>query len=379
MLKSSIFTEEHELYRDMVRRFMRERMEPFLPQWEAEERIPRSAWLEAGELGLLCPGVPSEYGGAGADFLYNVVVAEEIGYCIGGGSLPFSIQSDMLAYYLLEHGGEQLKQQWLPKMVSGEALTAIAMTEPGAGSDLKAIRSRAIRDGNHYVLSGAKTFITNGLDADLVVVACKTNPEAGARGISMLAVPTALAGFRRGKTIDKMGQKASGTCELFFDEVRVPADHLLGTEGAGFAIMMKELPRERLNIAIRAWASACRGYDLAVDYAKTRSAFGQKVIDFQVNRHALADIRTDLAVGRSFLDSCLQKLIAGTLSAEDAAMAKLWLAELEWKTLDRCLQLHGGYGYTLEYPISRLFLDARSRRIYGGSSEIMRDYISRSL
>jgi long-chain-acyl-CoA dehydrogenase len=379
VLKSTIFSADHELFRDNVRRFMRTEVEPFMAEWEKQERIPRELWLKAGECGLLCPGVPVEYGGAGADFLYNVVVAEETGYAIGGGSLPFSAQSDILAYYVLNHGSEEIRQHWLPRMVSGEVLTAIGMTEPGAGSDLKAIRTRAVRDGAHYVLSGAKTFITNGLDADLVVVACKTDPDAGAKGISMLLVETSLPGFRRGKIIEKMGQKASGTCELFFDEVRVDARNLLGAEGQGFAIMMEELPRERLNIATRAYTSALRGYELAVEYCKTRTAFGQKVIDFQANRHALADVRTELSIGRVFLDRCLERLVTGKLTAQDAAMAKLWIAELEWRVLDRCLQLHGGYGYTMEYPICRLFVDARSRRIYGGSSEIMREYIGRSL
>lgn len=379
MLQSSIFSEDHELFRSTVRRFMRTEVEPHIAAWEHEERVPRKAWLKAGECGLLCPGVPAEYGGAGADFLYNVIVAEETGYAIGGGSLPFSAQSDILAFYLLNHGSEQIKQRWLPKMVSGEILTAIAMTEPGAGSDLKAIRTRAVRDGDYYVVNGSKTFITNGLDADLIVLACKTNPDAGAKGISLLLMETSTSGFRRGKTLDKMGQKASGTCELFFDDVRVRAENLLGVEGQGFAIMMGELPRERLNIATRAFTSALRGFEETVQYTKQRTAFGQRVIDFQANRHVLADIKTELVVGRAFLDRCLQRLIAGKLGAEEAAMAKLWIAELEWRVLDRCLQLHGGYGYVMEYPICRLFVDARSRRIYGGSSEIMRDFIARTL
>ncbi|MFC2950576.1 acyl-CoA dehydrogenase family protein [Marinicaulis aureus] len=378
-MQSSIFSEEHELFRETVRRFFREAVEPFSAEWERKEQVPRELWLQAGELGLLCPSIPETYGGAGGDFLYNVIVAEEIGYAIGGGSVAFSAHSDIVAYYLLGHAAEELKQEWLPKMVTGECLTSIAMTEPGAGSDLKAIKTRAVRDGDHYVLNGAKTFITNGLDADLVVVACKTNPEAGAKGISLIAVDTRLPGFRRGKTLEKIGQRASGTVELFFDDLRVPQQCLLGEEGAGFAIMMEELPRERLNIAIRAHTSALRAYEETVSYVKQRSVFDQAVFDFQTCKHALAEINTDLAVGRAFLDQCLSQMLRNTLTPEAAAMAKLWLAEMEWRSLDRCLQLHGGYGYMMEYPIARLFVDARSRRIYGGSSEIMREFVARKI
>jgi long-chain-acyl-CoA dehydrogenase len=244
---------------------------------------------------------------------------------------------------------------------------------------LKSIRTRAERSGEEYVINGAKTFITNGMDSEIFVVACKTDPGAGAKGVSLILVEGDRAGFRRGKTLHKIGQKASGTCELFFDDVRVPVENVLGQEGKGFAIMMEELPRERINIAVRAFMSALRGFEITVAYVKDRKAFGQQVIDFQTCRHALADIKADLSVGRAYLDQCLRRIVSGALSAQEAAIAKLWIAEMEWRTLDRCLQLHGGYGYMLGYPISRLFLDARSRRIYGGTSEIMRDVIARSI
>ena len=379
MLTSDIFSSEHELFRSTVRKFFQTKVEPQVALWEQSHRIPRALWLQAGERGLLCPSVPERYGGAGGDFLYNVIVAEETGYAVGGGSVTFTSHSDIVAFYILNHGSEEIRARFLPKMISGECTTAIAMSEPAAGSDLKAIRTRAIATDDGYLLSGSKNFITNGLDADLFVVACTTDPAAGAKGLSLLVVEADRAGFSRGKTLEKIGQKASGTCELFFSDVHVPRGNLLGQSGRGFAIMMEELPRERVNIAVRAFASALRGFELTTVYVKERKAFGARVLDFQTARHALADIKTELAVGRSLLDRCLTRLLHGQLNAEDAAMAKLWLSEMEWRTLDRCLQLHGGYGYMMEYPIARLFVDARSRRIYGGSSEIMREYIGRFL
>jgi long-chain-acyl-CoA dehydrogenase len=379
MLSSTILGEEHELFRRSVRAFYQAEVEPHVAEWESAHRMPRALWLKAGELGLLCPSIPERFGGPGGDFLHNVVVAEETGYAIGGGSVTFTMHSDIVGFYLLNHGSDEAKAYWLPRMVSGSTCTAIAMSEPGAGSDLKAIATRATPMDDGYILNGAKTFITNGLDADLFVVACKTDPDAGAKGISLLLVEADRPGFSRGKPLEKIGQKASGTCELFFQDVHIPRANLLGKEGKGFAIMMEELPRERLNIAVRAFASALRGFELTVAYVNERKAFGSPVIDFQTARHALADIKTDLVVARSMLDRCLVRLGEGQLTAEDGAMVKLWLAEMEWRTLDRCLQLHGGYGYIMEYPIARLFIDARSRRIYGGSSEIMREYIGRFL
>jgi long-chain-acyl-CoA dehydrogenase len=379
MLNSCIFLEEHELFRRSVRAFFEAEVEPNVAAWEKHHRVPRELWLKAGALGLLCPSVPERYGGPGGDYRYNVVVAEETGYAIGGGSVTFTSHSDIVGFYILNHGSEEARQRWLPKMVSGEVGSAIAMSEPGAGSDLKAITTRAVSNHDGYLLTGQKTFITNGLDADLFVVACKTDPKAGTKGISLLAVDSNSPGFSRGKTLEKIGQKASGTCELFFEDVHVPRANMLGAEGQGFAIMMQELPRERINIAVRAFASALRAFHLTIAYVKDRKAFGSSVIDFQTTRHGLADIKTDLVVGRCMLDRCLIRLEEGKLTAEDAAMAKLWMAEMEWKTMDRCLQMHGGYGYMMEYPIARLFIDARSRRIYGGSSEIMREYIGRFL
>lgn len=377
MLTSSVFKDEHELFRRTVRAFFENEVEPHIAAWEKEHRIPRDLWLKAGELGLLCPSVPVNYGGPGGDFLYNVIVAEETGYAIGGGSVTFTSHSDIVGFYLLNHASEAARERWLPKMVSGECSSAIALSEPGAGSDLQAIQTRATSTSEGYLLNGAKTFITNGLDADLFVVACKTDPAAGAKGISLLIVEAGAPGFSLGKPLEKIGQRAAGTCELFFQDLHVPRGNLLGDEGRGFGIMMSELPRERLNIAVRAFTSALRGFHLTAAYVKERKAFGAPVINFQTARHSLAEIKTELAVARSLLDRCLLRLAAGRLTAEDAAMAKLWIAEMEWRTLDRCLQLHGGYGYMMDYPIARLFVDARSRRIYGGSSEIMREYIGR--
>lgn len=379
MLQSSLMSEEHVAFRRSVRAFFQNEVETHIAEWEDNHRIPRALWLKAGEIGILCPSMPTQYGGPGADFVYNVIVAEETGWAIGGGSVTFSLHSDVVSFYLLNHGSDEVRKRWLPKMVSGECCSAIAMSEPGAGSDLKAIQTRAAPASDGYILNGSKTFITNGLDADVYVVACKTNPEAGAKGVSLLLVDARASGFSRGKTLEKIGQKAAGTCELFFNDVFVPSENLLGEEGRGFAIMMEELPRERLNIAVRAFSSALRGFELSTSYVKERRAFGKPVLDFQTARHALADIKTELVVGRSMLDRCLLRLMDGDLTAEDAAMAKLWIAEMEWRVLDRCLQLHGGYGYMMEYPIARLFVDARSRRIYGGSSEVMREYIGRFL
>lgn len=377
MLASDILSEEHELFRRTVRAFYRTEVEPCIAEWETHHRVPRELWYAAGAAGILCPSIPEHYGGPGGDFLYNVVVAEETGYAIGGGSVTFTMHSDIVAFYILNHATEAAKAHWLPRMVTGATCSAIAMSEPNAGSDLKAIQTRAVPTDSGFILNGSKTFITNGLDADIYVVACKTDPAAGAKGVSLLIVEADRLGFDRGRTLEKIGQKAAGTCELYFRDVEIPSENLVGQAGRGFAIMMEELPRERLNIAVRAFTSALRGYELATAYVKERRTFGKAVFEFQTARHALADIKTELAVARSMLDRCLLKLEAGTLSAEDAAMAKLWIAEMEWRTLDRCVQLHGGYGYMMEYPIARLFIDARSRRIYGGTSEIMRDYIGR--
>jgi len=372
-----IYSSDHALFRDNVRRFLQAELEPNIEEWEKEGLVPREFWLKSAENGLLCCGVPEEYGGAGADFYYNMVVSEEVGYALGGASLGFGIHSDIVAYYMLNNGTEALKKKWLPKMVSAEAISALGMTEPGAGSDLKAIRTTAIRDGDEYVINGQKTFISNGQHADFVVLACKTDPNAGAKGISMILVETDRPGFERGRNLDKIGQKAADTSEMFFNDVRVPVENLLGQEGEGFAMMMDELPRERMTVAVRAHAESQRAFDLAAQYVKERKAFGKHLIEFQNTQFKLAEIKTELAVGWAYIDQCLVKIEAESLGPEEGAMAKLWTTETATKIIDTCLQLFGGYGYMVEYPISRLYVDNRVRRIYGGSTEIMKLLISR--
>ncbi len=379
MQNRSVYSADHALFRDTARRFYREELEPHIEQWENDGIVPREFWRKAGAKGLLCCGIPEQYGGPGGDFYYNMISSEEIGYAIGGGSCCFALQSDITAYYLLNHASEDLKQRWLPGMVSGEIVSAIAMTEPGAGSDLQGTRTTAVRDGDHYVINGQKTFITNGQHCDFVIVVCKTDPAKGAKGMSLIVVETDRPGFARGRNLDKIGQKAADTSEMFFADVRVPVSNLVGEEGKGFAYLMQELPRERLTVAFRAWAEAQRAYELTVEYVKERKAFGKPLLEFQNTTFKLAEIKTDLAVGWSFLDQCLHRIVAGTLTAEEGAMAKLWTTEREGRIVDECLQLFGGYVYMREYPISRIFTDARIRRIYGGTSEIMKLFIGRHL
>lgn len=374
-----IYDGDQQIFRQSVRRFLREEVEPNIQSWEAAGIVPREFWLKAGAQGFLCCGMPEEYGGPGANFFYNIIISEEMGYGIGSGSLGITMQSDIVSYYMLRYASDALKRYWLPRMITGEAISALGMTEPSAGSDLKAIRTVARREGDEYVISGQKTFISNGQNCDFVILACKTDPAAGAKGISLILVEADRPGFKRGRNLEKIGQKSSDASELFFQDVRVPTGNLLGKEGGGFAIMMEELPRERLTIASRALAESQRAFELAVDYVKEREAFGQKVIDFQNTRFTLADIKTSLAVGWAYHDECLSKLEAGTLTIEEAAMVKLWTTENNSKVVDKCLQLFGGWGYMSEYPISRLYVDSRVRRIFGGSSEVCRMIIGRSL
>nr|WP_297402004.1 acyl-CoA dehydrogenase family protein [uncultured Marinobacter sp.] len=379
MQNRSIYNSDHELFRENVRRFFRAELEPNIEQWEEEGVVPRSLWEKAAENGFLCCGVPEEYGGPGADFLYNMVLSEETGYAIGGASVGFSVQADIVAYYLLSAGTEEQKKYWLPKMVTAEKIAAIGMTEPGVGSDLKNLRTTAVREGDEYVINGQKTFITNGQNCDFVLVACTTDPSAGGRGISLIIVETDRAGFSRGRNLDKIGQKAADTSEMFFQDVRVPISNLVGEEGEGFRIMMRELPRERITIACRAQAEAQRAFDITTDYVKERKAFGKAIFEFQNTQFTLADMKTNLEVGWAYLDQCIKKCDEGVLTPEEGAMAKLWTTENEGVVVDKCLQLFGGYGYMCEYPISRMYVDARVRRIYGGTSEIMKLVIGRSL
>ena len=375
----AIYNSDHELFRASARRFFREELEPNIDQWEKDGLLPKEFWLKAGENGFHCCGVPDEYGGPGADFLYNMVLSEEVGFAIGGASVGFSVSSDIVSYYLLHGGSEDQKRHWLPKMVSGEAIAAIGMTEPGCGSDLKAMRTTAVQEGDEYVINGHKTFNTNGQNCDFVLVACSTDPSAGAKGISLIIVETDRAGFNRGRNLEKIGQKAADTSEMFFSDVRVPKKNLLGKAGSGFGVLMNELPRERITIACRALAEAQRAYELTVDYVKQRNAFGKQIYEFQNTQFKLAEMKTDLAVGWSYIDQCLTKIIEGKLTPEEGAMAKLWTTETGNRIVDTCLQLFGGYGYMNEYPISRLFVDSRVRRIYGGTSEVMKIVIGRTI
>ena len=371
------YTEEHAMFRDSVRKVFAKELTPNLERWEREEIIDRDFWRACGDAGLLCPTIPAEYGGLGLDFGYNAVIDEEIAYanCAAG----ITLQSDIVADYILNYGSEEQKLEWLPKMISGEAITAIAMTEPGTGSDLQAIKTSARRDGNHYVINGSKTYITNGQNADLIVVVAKTDPTLGSKGVSLILVEATRDGFARGRNLDKIGQHSADTSELFFDDVRVPTTNCLGAEGMGFAYLMQQLPQERLAIAIASQASAQRAFDEALSFTKSRKAFGKTVFDFQNTRFTLASLATKLQVGWAHLDWAITRHLTGELTAVEASAAKLFHTELQFECCDQALQLHGGAGYMNEYPIARIWRDARVARIYGGTSEIMREVIGRSL
>lgn len=373
----TVFDEELNLFRDQVRKFYDRALTPNLDRWEAEGIIDRDFWLACGEAGILCPTVPTEYGGLGLDFRYNVVISEELFYA--GSTSGITLQSDIVADYIVNYGSEAQKREWLPKMVSGEAITAIAMTEPGAGSDLQGVRTTAIKDGDHYVVNGSKTYITNGQNADLVIVVAKTDPNARSKGISLILVEATRAGFKRGRNLDKIGQHSADTSELFFEDVRVPLANCLGEEGKGFAYLMTQLPQERLGIAVQAQAAAQRAFDEGVKFTKERKAFGQTVFDFQNTRFTLAGLKAKMQAGWAHLDWCIARHLEGRLTAAEGSAAKLFHTELQWEVCDASLQLHGGAGYMNEYPIARLWRDARVQRIYGGTSEIMKEVVARTI
>ena len=375
----TLFEPEHEQFRESLGRFLEAEVLPNLGRYEAQGFIDREVWRKGGAAGFLCPTMPEEYGGAGADRRYSVVVFEETARRGAVGLLGWSLHSDIVAPYLLHYGAEEVKRAWLPRMATGEAIGAIAMTEPGAGSDLQAIATRAVRDGDHYRLSGSKTFITNGWHCDLVVVAAKTDPAQGARGTSLFVVDTASPGFTKGRPLEKVGLKAQDTAELFLDDVRVPAANRLGEEGRGFACLMQELPWERLQIAITAVALAEGVLEETIAYCRDRKAFGKPLLEFQNTRFALAEAKTELQAARVFVDRCIELVLAGTLDAATASMAKYWCSDLQCKVIDACVQLHGGNGYMREYAVARAWADARASRIYGGTNEIMKELISRSL
>jgi alkylation response protein AidB-like acyl-CoA dehydrogenase len=378
-MQRTLFESEHESFRDTVRSFLEKEVVPNHEQWEKDGIVPREVWLKAGELGLLGFMMPEEFGGGGvSDFRYNAVLQEELTR-VGASGVGFALHTDLVSAYLISYATDEQKQRWLPKFVTGEMITAIAMTEPGTGSDLQGIKTSAVREGDHYVINGAKTFISNGINADFVIVACKTDPDAGAMGVSLIVVERGMAGFERGRNLDKMGLKAQDTAELFFDDVRVPVENLLGTEGHGFIQLMEKLPQERLTISVVA-AAACRTMiDQTLEYVKSRKAFGKPIGSFQNTRFVLAELETEQRIAQVFVDRSIEELNAGTLSIEDAAAGKWWTTELQKKTADACVQLHGGYGYMSEYPISKAYLDTRIQTIYGGTTEIMKEIVGRSL
>jgi long-chain-acyl-CoA dehydrogenase len=381
MIPRTLFSAGHEDFRTMLRRFLADEVMPHHEQWEEQQQVDRKIWNRAGELGMLCMTMPEEYGGAGSDRLYSVVMMEELARA-GASGIGFVLHSDIVANYLCNFGNDEQKQRWLPRMATGEFVAAVAMTEPGVGSDLQNIRTRAIDDGDHYLVSGSKIFITNGLHCDIAVVAVKTgsaDEDQGAHSVSLLVIEAGTPGFTKGKPLKKIGMKAQDTCELFFDQVRVPKANLLGKTGGGFIALMKELAWERMIIAISSMATCEAALEWTLDYANQRKVFGKPVSSFQNTRFTLADIKAEIAIGRVYVDRCLELALRRELAPEDAATAKLWCSELMGRVLDRCLQLHGGYGYMLEYPIARAWIDNRAARIYGGSNEIMKELIARSL
>ena len=378
MLTREIFTPEHDMLRETARRFFEREIVPYHRDWEKAGVAPRSVWKKAGEVGLLCVNIPDAYGGGGADRLAAAILIEEQAR-LGLSGPGFSTHSDIVAPYILHYGTEVQKLQWLPTMATGDAIGAIVLTEPSAGSDLRAIRTTAIRTGDELVLNGQKTFITNGQCADLLLVAAKSGPASGTKDLTLIVVEASGTGVSRGKNFEKIGMKAQDTCELFFDNVRVPAANILGQEGKGFPLLSRELAWERLQIAIAAVATSAAAIEWTRDYTRQRKAFGKLIADFQNTRFRLAEAKTEVEIAQVFVDRCLRDVNDERLDAVVAAMAKYWCTELMGRVLDQCLQLHGGYGYMWEYPIARAWADARVHRIYGGANEIMRELIARTL
>ncbi|MCS5605089.1 MAG: acyl-CoA dehydrogenase family protein [Alphaproteobacteria bacterium] len=377
-IERTLFNGDHEIFRGTVRRFVDNEIAPFHAEWEKDGKISREAWTKAGKLGLLCASVPEEYGGGGVDRTFSIILMEELARA-GASGPGFGLHSEIVAPYINRYGSPEQKEKYLPKMAKGEIIGAIAMTEPGAGSDLQAVRTTAIKDGNELVINGSKTFITNGAMADVVIVVCKTDPEAGARGTSLVLVEADTEGFRKGRNLEKIGMKAQDTSELFFNEARVPMTNMLGEEGKGFVYLMQELAWERLQVAVSAVASMEAALEWTIDYAKERMAFGEPIINLQNTQFKLAEAKTEVTVARTFVDKLISLMLEDKLDAETAAMAKWWTSDLQNKMIDECLQLHGGYGYMWEFPIARAWADARVQRIYAGSNEIMKVIIGRGL
>jgi alkylation response protein AidB-like acyl-CoA dehydrogenase len=381
MIARTLYTPEHESFRDSFRRFAEKEIAPFHAAWEDQGYVDRDVWRKAGANGFLCMTMPEEYGGAGADKLFSVAQMEELARA-GASGIGYGLHSEIVAPYILHYGTEAQKRKYLPPMATGEIVTAIAMSEPAAGSDLQGVRTTAIRQGDHYVLNGSKTFITNGWHADLVIVVAKTNPAAGAKGTSLLLVERGMPGFETGKRLKKVGMKAQDTAELFFSDVKVPVENLLGgaaQENRGFVCLMEQLPWERLQIAIGAVAGSQAAIDQTLEYVKERQVFGAPVASYQNTRYKLAELQTEVQVAQVFVDRCTELLLADRLDTATASMAKYWTTELQCKVVDECVQLHGGYGYMWDYPIARAYADVRVQRIYGGTTEIMKEVISRSM
>ena len=381
-MQREIFEEEHEQFRSSVSRWIAKEMVPHADEWEKAGIMPREVFQSAGAQGFVGMAIPEEYGGGGVqDFRYNLILDEEFQAAgVGGAGLGIALHNDICVPYFLAYCNDEQRQRWLPGIAEGTLITAIAMTEPGIGSDLASMSTTAIRDGDNYVVNGAKTFITNGINADLVITAVKTDPSLKHKGMSLIVLERGMTGFERGRNLEKIGQHAQDTAELFFSDVQVPVANLLGpNEGEGFIHLVHNLPQERLSIAASAVAAVRAALGWTLDYVKERTAFGQPIGSFQNSRFELAEIATELEIGQSYIDRCVVALNAGTLTAEEAAMAKFWCTEMQKRSIDRCLQLHGGYGYMLEYPIARAYTDARVTTIYGGTSEIMKEIIGKSL
>lgn len=378
-MQEKYLNDEHRMFRDAVRKFIEREIVPYHGQWEKDGLVSREVWLKAGESGFLCMDVPEEYGGLGEmDYRYNAIFAEELSK-VGASGPVFGLHNELVVPYFMAFGSEAQKKKFLPKMATGEMISAIAMSEPNAGSDLQGIQTTAIKQGDHYVLNGQKTFISNGILSDVVIVVCKTDPTARARGMSLLLVERGMAGFERGRNLEKVGRHAQDTAELFFRDVKVPVENLLGEEGQGFYYLMHNLPQERLVIALGALAAAEAALAHTIDYCKERVAFGRPIGQFQNSRFKLAEMATELEVGRVFMDHCIMEQNEKTLTPEKAAMVKWWTTDLAKRVIDQCLQLHGGYGYMLEYPVAKFYLDVRIDPIHGGTNEIMKEIIGRSL
>lgn len=378
-MKRPIFEHEHQMFRETVRAFIDKNVTPHHPHWEKQGHVSREVWRKAGEMGFLCLDVPEQLGGSGIkDFRYNAIITEEL-WRAGATGIGWGLHNDIVLPYLQAYANDEQKKRWFPKMASGEWIGAIAMSEPAAGSDLAGIRTTAVRNGDHYVVNGSKTFITNGIMSDVVVTVVKTNPELKHKGISLLVLERGMEGFERGRKLDKLGLKAQDTAELFFDNVKVPCENLLGAEGKGFAYLMQQLPQERLHVAVGAVASADSALDMTLKYILERTAFGKPVGSFQNSRFKMAEMRTEVEIGYAFVDKCITALNAGELTTEEASMAKWWTTDLQKRVADQCLQLFGGYGYMNEYPISKWFLDARVQSIYAGTNEIMKEVIGRGM